>query len=95
MTVFYEVYGNLYVNLTNECPCSCKFCLRQTNDHVGSADSLWFEHNPDMEEILGQLEKQDLGKYKEVVFCGFGEPTQAIENLIATAKKSGNIRFKK
>ena len=42
-----------------------------------------------MEEILGQLEKQDLGKYKEVVFCGFGvEPTQALENLNCNNKKS-------
>ena len=30
MTIFYEVHDNIYVNLTNKCPCACTFCLRQT-----------------------------------------------------------------
>ena len=28
MTILYEVHDNLYVNLTNKCPCACTFCLR-------------------------------------------------------------------
>ena len=27
MTIFYEVHDNIYVNLTNKCPCACTFCF--------------------------------------------------------------------
>ena len=27
MTILYEVHGNLYVNLTNKCPCACTLKL--------------------------------------------------------------------
>ena len=52
------------------------FCLRQ-NGHKGSiyADDLWLEHEPTREEILADLLSRDLSKYRELVFCGFGEPT--------------------
>ena len=50
MTILYEVHGNLYVNLTNKCPCACTFCLRQTRDHMEESDSLWLEHDTTYEE---------------------------------------------
>ncbi len=86
MTIFYEVHDNLYVNLTNKCPCSCRFCLRQNRDHMEKSDPLWLEHEPSLEEALAALEKVDVRKYHEVVFCGFGEPTEALDNLLAVAK---------
>lgn len=92
MTIFYEVHGGLYVNLTNRCPCSCTFCLRQTRDHMENSGSLWLEHEPTAEEIDAALAEFDLNKYKEVVFCGFGEPTERLDALLETAKK---IRAKK
>ncbi len=81
MTIFYEVHDNLYVNLTNKCPCSCTFCLRQNRDHMEDSDPLWLEHEPAYEEAVSELEKFDMSKYKELVFCGFGEPTEAFEVL--------------
>ena len=92
MTSFYEVHGGLYVNLTNRCPCSCTFCLRQTRDHMENSGPLWLEHEPTAEEIDAALAEFDLNKYKEVVFCGFGEPTERLDALLETAKK---IRAKK
>ena len=76
MTITYEYEGSLYVNLTNRCNCSCVFCLRH-NGHKGSiyADDLWLEHEPSREEILADLLARDLSRYRELVFCGFGEPT--------------------
>ena len=41
MEIVYKVHDNLYVNLTNKCPYSCTFCLRQTMDRVGESDRLW------------------------------------------------------
>lgn len=86
MTILYEVHNNLYVNLTNKCPCSCTFCLRQTRDHMEESDSLWLEHTPTLEEVLQEFSKFDMDRYGEVVFCGFGEPTEAYDVLIETAK---------
>lgn len=46
MEILYKVHNNLYVNLTNKCPCACTFCLRQNMDHVGESKSLWLEREP-------------------------------------------------
>ena len=82
-TISYE-YGNaLYVNLTNRCDCACVFCLRH-NGNKGSiyADDLWLEHEPTREEALADLLKRDLASYPEIVFCGFGEPTYRIDDIL-------------
>lgn len=85
-TILYEVHHNLYVNLTNKCPCACTFCLRQTRDHMENSGSLWLEHTPSLEEVLAEFGKFDMDQYEEVVFCGFGEPTEALDNLLETAR---------
>lgn len=86
MTILYELHDNLYVNLTNRCPCSCTFCLRQNRQDMGTSDSLWLEHEPSFEEVTEEFEKFDMDRYKEVVFCGFGEPTEALDVLLKTAR---------
>lgn len=86
MTILYEVHGNLYVNLTNKCPCACTFCLRQEKDHMEESDSLWLSHTPALAEVLAEFDKFDMSKYSEVVFCGFGEPTEALDVLLPTAQ---------
>ena len=86
MTILYEVYNNLYVNLTNKCPCACTFCLRQTRDHMDDSGSLWLEREPSVEEIINEFKKFDMSKYAEVVFCGFGEPTERIDVIVEVAK---------
>ncbi len=75
MTISYEYEGALYVNLTNRCDCACVFCLRH-NGHKGSiyADDLWLEHEPSRQEALDDLLSRDMSQYRELVFCGFGEP---------------------
>lgn len=81
MEILYKVHNNLYVNLTNRCPCACTFCLRQNKDHVGESGSLWLEREPSAEEVMAEFEKFDMDLYDEVVFCGFGEPTEAFDVL--------------
>ncbi len=90
MTILYEVYDNLYVNLTNRCPCACTFCLRQTMDEMNHSGSLWLKREPTVEEVKEEFRKFDKDgtlctKYKEVVFCGFGEPTERLEELLQIA----------
>ena len=85
MEILYKVHNNLYVNLTNRCPYSCTFCLRQTMDRIGESDRLWLEREPDYDEVIAEFAKFDLTKFDEVVFCGFGEPTEAFPLLIKVA----------
>ena len=85
MTIVYEVHNGLYVNLTNRCPCACTFCLRQTMDRVGNSGGLWLEHEPSIDEIKAAMRQMDMKKYEEVVFCGFGEPTERLDVLLETA----------
>ena len=55
MTILYKVYNNLYVNLTNRCPCACTFCLRQTRDHMDDSGTLWLKKEPTVEEVIDEL----------------------------------------
>lgn len=82
-TISYEYGNSLYVNLTNRCDCDCVFCLRH-NGHRGSiyADDLWLDHEPSRREALDDLLKRDLASYPEIVFCGFGEPTYRIDDIL-------------
>ena len=85
MTIVYEVHNGLYVNLTNRCPCACTFFLRQTMDRVGNSGGLWLEHEPSIDEIKAAMRQMDMKQYEEVVFCGFGEPTERLDVLLETA----------
>ena len=86
MKLVYPVHTGLYLNLTNRCPCACTFCIRQKDEKFYVQDSLWLEHEPNFEEIKASLLAEDLNKYSEFVFCGFGEPTEALDLLLETAK---------
>ena len=87
MTILYKVHQNLYVNLTNRCPCACTFCLRQNMDTVSEVDdrSLWLEHEPSYEEIVEDFKNYDMTEFNEVVFCGYGEPTERLDMLLKVA----------
>lgn len=85
MTISYEVGKNLYLNLTNQCPCSCTFCIRNHADGAYGSDPLWLEHEPSAEEIATALDSFDLSSYEEIVFCGYGEPTCRIDIVVETA----------
>ncbi len=87
MNITYQYHNALYVNLTNRCPNACDFCLRTSGDKVGDSGSLWLEHEPPKEEIWKDIEKRDLTKYEEIVFCGYGEPTCRLEDMLWICRK--------
>jgi TatD family-associated radical SAM protein len=70
------------VNTTNRCTCACTFCIRSYGDGVGTGSNLWLEREPTREEILADIQSRDLTKYAEVVFCGYGEPTYRIDDIL-------------
>lgn len=85
MTITYKGRNAVYVNMTNKCPCSCTFCLRHNKDYVFDADSLWLEREPSVKEVCDSIDGWDLSKYDEVVFCGYGEPTERLDELLEVA----------
>jgi radical SAM enzyme (TIGR04100 family) len=86
MTILYTINNNLYVNLTNKCPCACTFCLRQEGDGVHGSESLWLEREPTLEEIKAEFDQHDLNSYDQVIFCGYGEPLERLDEVIEVCK---------
>jgi len=87
MTIFYRLGQKLYVNITNACPCACDFCIRNTADGVGDADSLWLEREPTIPEIKdAYISRRDLASVDEIVFCGYGEPMERANDVILLCK---------
>ena len=85
MTVVYEVKDGLYVNLTNRCPCACAFCIRNNGDGAYGSDSLWLDREPDADEVYAAIVAAHPERFAEIVFCGYGEPTERLDVLLEVA----------
>lgn len=94
MTITYTIGNSLYINITNACTNDCDFCIRNNSQSVGSANSLWLEREPTKEEIWFDINKRNFLNFKEIVFCGFGEPLIRLDELLwvcENIKKHSNI----
>lgn len=87
MTITYQVKSAVYVNLTNRCPCSCTFCLRRNGDGVFGSGPLWLDREPTLDEVNASLDSWDWTRFREAVFCGYGEPTERLDALLAAAAR--------
>ncbi len=85
MTITYPVKDGIYVNMTNRCPCACTFCLRQNGEGVYGSEPLWLDREPTVGEVCESIDGWDLSEYSEVVFCGYGEPTERLDDLLQVA----------
>ena len=82
-TYLYVLDGNLYVNLTNKCSNGCDFCVRnERSSYYGNY--LWLRNgDPTVEKVIAAAKGYgDLTRFKEVVFCGFGEPTYKVAEMV-------------
>ncbi len=82
-TYVYALNGNLYINLTNKCSNGCDFCVRnERTSYYGNY--LWLRHgDPTVEKVVRAVNGfGDLSRFKEVVFCGFGEPTYRVAEIV-------------
>ena len=84
--ILYTYCNQVYANITNKCDCNCRFCIRSHGDSVGDAETLWHKQDPSLDEIKKAMDDFDFTGFQELVYCGYGEPTCALENLIASAK---------
>ena len=84
-TVAYTAHGNGYINLTSRCTLRCGFCPKFHKDWEVDGYDLRLRSAPTPEEVLAAV--GDPGTYREVVFCGLGEPTLRLPLLLAVADR--------
>lgn len=81
-SVVYWYKGNLYLNITNRCSNNCYFCIRNFRDGI-SGFNLKLKCEPSsyeaIQELLGVINRRH---WREVVFCGFGEPTVRMDEVL-------------
>ncbi len=85
-TYAYVLDGNLYINLTNKCSNGCDFCVRnERSSYYGNY--LWLVHGePSAEKVIAAINGLgDITRFKEAVFCGFGEPTYKVAEILAVS----------
>lgn len=80
--VVYWLDKSLYLNITNKCSNNCWFCFRNFKKGVGGFN-LKLEKEPAIEEVkVGLQNVLALRCWRELVFCGFGEPTARLDVLL-------------
>jgi len=82
--IAYPLHGNLYLNITSSCTLRCTFCPKHNRTWEVQEYDLSLKREPSYEEIIAAI--GDPSAYKEIVFCGLGEPTQRIEILLEVAR---------
>lgn len=91
--IVYKIRDSLYLNITNKCTNKCSFCVRNFTDFV-KGHHLRLKKEPTTQELIAAV--GDPKRYKQIVFCGYGEPTERLDTIIAVSKalkaKGANIR---
>lgn len=87
MVITYTIKNSLYINMTNHCTNRCVFCVRET----AASDvfpNLWLEREPTVAEIMAELSSYNsLNRFEEIVFCGFGEPTCRLYDMLDICRR--------
>ncbi len=93
LTFTYQIGESLYVNVTNRCNADCVFCDRK-GAAVLNGYNLKMSKSDEPEAQVYIDEIGDTKKYKEVVFCGYGEPTirwDIVKQIAKYVKDNGGI----
>lgn len=87
MIISYIIKNSLYLNLTNHCTNRCEFCVRDAAPG-GPYPDLWLERDPTLDEVMADLSSYNsLNKFNEIVFCGYGEPTCRLYDMLEICKR--------
>lgn len=89
----YKIGNSLYINVTNRCNADCIFCDRK-GDAVINGYNLKMKKSEEPEAEIYIKEIGDPKKYKEIVFCGYGEPTirwDVVKKIAKYVKDNGGV----
>lgn len=83
--IVYQIRDALYINLTNRCTSLCAFCTR-VDDPVASGYYLGMSEKdePTAAEVIDAIGEPT--RYREIVFCGYGEPTIKLDEMKEIAR---------
>jgi TatD DNase family protein len=87
--IAYKIRNSLYLNITNRCTNRCSFCVRSRKDFV-KGHNLKLAVEPSSDELIAAI--GDPKQYKEIVFCGYGEPLlrlDVVKHVASWIKKGG------
>jgi TatD DNase family protein len=83
-TIFYTLGENGYLNITNRCMMACPYCIKNKWDNKFYGNDLKLDAEPNVETILSSI--GDAKKYKEIVFCGYGDALTRLETVIGVCR---------
>jgi TatD DNase family protein len=91
--IAYAIRDSLYLNVTNACTDRCIFCALSTDDFwkgQGTAPIVKGHHlriprDPTVDEIVQAV--GDPSAYREIVFCGYGEPIIRMQILLEVGRR--------
>jgi len=85
-SIVYWLGENLYLNITNRCSNNCYFCFRRFKNGI-EGFNLKLRREPSPSEVIKELEGVINRKsWRELVFCGFGEPLERLDCLLEVTK---------
>ncbi len=83
-TVAYSLHGNRYLNITSRCTLRCRFCPKFNGSWDVQSYNLRLRGQPSVAEIVAAT--GDPANFREIVFCGLGEPTLRFNTLLEAAE---------
>jgi TatD family-associated radical SAM protein len=85
-SVVYWLGDNLYLNITNRCSNNCYFCFRKYKKSINGFN-LTLKEEPSLDQIINALHRLiNRRPWKEVVFCGFGEPFERLDYVLEVTR---------
>jgi TatD family-associated radical SAM protein len=81
--VGYTIRNQRYINVTNRCTLRCAFCPKFNKAWEVKGHELRLREEPGVREMIAAA--GDPAVWDEVVFCGLGEPTLRLDEVLQVA----------
>lgn len=94
-TIHYDLHGNRYLNVTSRCTLRCAFCPKFNGSWTVGDYDLRLHDEPDATRLIDAVGNP--GTFREIVFCGFGEPTLRLYTVLEAGaelrRRGGRVRL--
>jgi TatD DNase family protein len=89
--IAYRLRNNCYINVTGICTNNCTFCSRLRTNNFLYGYNLNLVTDPTVDEMTrAARELIAAGDMREIVFCGYGEPTVRLDEVLRVATALGD-----
>jgi TatD family-associated radical SAM protein len=85
-SIVYWIDEKLYLNITNKCSNSCIFCIKNYRKGLSGFKLTLSEEPTNIQVIEAIREVINTKNWREIVFCGFGEPTERLDLLLQVTR---------